>query len=1611
VPEVTRQKYRRTSDIKDLLIGEIVASKPKSKSLTNRKQLDEFLRKYAGDVPVEDMEGRPPDIMAQAAISHLDFGAVRKKGQPLLRVFNPTEKKNGYDSIFTIVEMINDDMPFLVDSVSAAITRHGLAIHVTVHPVLSVRRDSKGRMQEIVRKPNGGHNESFIRFNIDKETDRQVLNVLEHEIYRVLGDVRTAVADWPKMRGRMYEAITALQNGPSQADIELKDETEALLKWLVDDHFTFLGYREYKLHTRKDKIYLRPVDGSGLGILRSDDRGIRAVELTKEMRRYTRSKEGLVITKANSRSTIHRHSYLDYIGIKIYDVDGNAVGEKRFLGLFTSVAYSESPRNIPFLRLKIQRVIERSKIDPSGHRGKSLMHILDSFPRDELFQSSIQDLVRTTTGILNLQDRQRVRFFLRRDTFRRFYSCIVYIPREKYSTAIRRRVELILMEAFSGTSVDSSVQIGDSPLARVHLIVRTAPGDRPRISIREIEQVIADTAVSWRDKLRMELTDKFDQDVGLALFRKYGESFPVAYEEDIPPDIACLDVKRIDRMIEEDESRLFLLYHPAESRHKHLRFKTFQRDHTLYLSTALPILEDMGTDVHSERPYCMSVKGVGDFWIQDFSLHFEGVADLDIAEAAVRFQDCFRNVLAGNAENDGFNRLVLMAGLDWRQTALIRCYAKYLTQLGIPFSQNYMEDVLAAHPDLARNLVAQFEIQFDPSIKSRKRKQDLSGLRKTITRGVAGARNLDEDRILSAFSGAVSATLRTNYYQTSESGDHKPCISIKLDSRSLPEVPLPRPKFEIFVFSPKVEGVHLRGGDIARGGIRWSDRREDFRTEILGLMKAQVVKNTVIVPTGAKGGFVPKHLPEGDRETVMAEVISCYKTFICGLLDITDNIVEGKIVPPERVVRRDSDDPYLVVAADKGTATFSDIANGLSADYKFWLDDAFASGGSAGYDHKKMGITARGAWEAVRRHFREQGVNVQTDSITVVGIGDMSGDVFGNGMLLSKKIKLVAAFNHESIFIDPQPDTAGSFRERKRLFKLPRSRWSDYDEKMISKGGGIYSRQAKNIKLSSEVRKLLDTDETSVRPLELIRLILKMDVGLLWNGGIGTYVKASSESHADVGDKSNDNVRVNANELRCKVVGEGGNLGLTQLARIEFSLNGGRVNTDFIDNSAGVDISDREVNIKILLSAAARSKKLTRTKRNALLAEMTDEVAKLVLRNNYLQTQAISMMEATATERLDETARLITNLERTGLLDRDIEFLPDEAEIDERRQKNLGFTRPEFSVVLSYAKIDLYNGLIESAEGLEDFLTTDPQRYFPAVLRRRYADLIASHRLSPQILATLIANNIVNRMGPAFVKRVQQDTSVRSVTIARAYVVAREICQAGDILQTIESLDNEIPATVQETMMFEVSRILRHACYWLIEKYGDDLEIESTVELFKPGMSAIFGKALTIFMGSTRETRRKAVDDYIQLGVPKKLANRMAAIYLTRASLDITDLAISCKKDVVETAKLYAQLSDKLDIPWINRNIEALKVDGRWQAMARSNLREEIYQERRELAAILIRRPGTTIPKDAVDDWLRNNATAVEHFKAMIDEMKQRHEIDFATLSVAQQELRRLSAE
>jgi glutamate dehydrogenase len=1605
---VTTKSNRRSGDARQQIIDAILASRASSNSLKKQSDIKRYLQQYFANIPFEDLDGRSEPIMARVALDHLDFGATRRHGQAKLRIFNATEEDHGYTSAFTFVEMINDDMPFLVDSVSAAINRHRLAVHITVHPIIYTRRDKNGKLESITKADDGkAIPESFIRFAISRETDEKQLKLLRKEILKVLSDVRVTVRDWGAMRTRMRETSALLENGPKGVDPLLRTESQALLDWMADDHFTFLGYREYKLSKRGDRIFLNAVKGTGLGVLSREDGGHNSIELTEEMKRLTRSRDWLILTKANSRSTVHRSAFLDYVGVKIYDEAGNAIGERRFIGLLTSIAYSESPTKIPLLRHKVHKIFERAQVDAAGHRGKALLHIIETYPREEMFQSSVQDLTRTTIGILNLQDRQRVKLFLRRDTFRRFFSCLVFVPREKYTTAIRRKIEALLTDAFGGISVDSSVQISESALARVHIIVRTPDGERPRISIQKIEQRLAALVVTWSDRLRAVMLETYGQDEGEQLFRAYGHIFPAGFQEDTLPSEACSDIRAIDDMLHEGVPRSVDLYSADKLNEGDLRFIVYSVDKPIALSDALPIVEEMGSAVYTEHPHECRLDSGQSFWIQDFHLRHESGTSIDVEAVSERFEQCFMAVLAGEAENDGLNRLIVPAGLTWRQVTLLRCYAKHIQQLGVPFSQAYMEDVLVAHANLANSLVAQFEMQFDPSISKSRRTKELRTIQKKVERGLSKARNVDEDRILSAFAGGIAATLRTNYFLTDD-GQPKSSISIKLNPDKLPEVPLPKPKYEIFVYSPEVEGVHLRGGDIARGGLRWSDRREDFRTEVLGLMKAQVVKNTVIIPTGAKGGFFPKHAPVGDRKAIFDNGVHCYKTFIRGMLDLTDNVVDDKVVTPEGVIRLDGDDPYLVVAADKGTATFSDIANSLSAEYDFWLDDAFASGGSAGYDHKVMGITAKGAWEAVKRHFHEEGLNTQTEPFTVAGIGDMSGDVFGNGMLLSKKIQLLAAFNHRRIFLDPSPDMAASYKERLRLFRKAGSTWDDYDEKLISKGGGVFSRQAKTIRLSPEVRTMLDIQENSVQPDDLIRAILKMRVDLFWNGGIGTYVKASSEGHSDVGDRSNDALRINADELRCKVIGEGGNLGLTQRARVEFSLNGGRINTDFIDNSGGVDSSDREVNIKILLSMVTKQKGMSRKKRNELLASMTNDVANLVLRNNYLQTQAISMSEMLSAERLDEQARLIADLERMGELDRDLEFLPDEVEIEDRRARKQGLTRPELAVVLSYAKIDLYNGLIDSDDSLEDFLQIDPQRYFPDVLRRRYSDLIPVHRLSRQILATLIANDIVNRMGPSFVKRAQADTGASILTVARAYEVARIICRARPLLKEIEALDHVISAEAQMLMMFEVSRTLRHACYWLIENHGEGLDVVATVERLKAGMAKIYARSSSYVSKASQARIDNAKQEWLDMGVPEKLAGKIALLLLTRAAVDIVDLAAERKRDVIESARLYSAFNDALGLQWLHNSAEDLEVSGRWQAMARNNLREDFFGLRRQIGDMLLTKRGTRDSREVARRWLTKHEQDVQQFRRMTDEMKLREHIDFATLSVAAQELRNL---
>jgi glutamate dehydrogenase len=1235
------------------------------------------------------------------------------------------------------------------------------------------------------------------------------------------------------------------------------------------------------------------------------------------------------------------------------------------------------------------------------------VHALDTFPRDELFQATLPDLVRIVRGIVNLYERAQVRLFVRRDPFRRFYSCLVYVPRDRYNTQARKRIEKLALEAFGGVAIESQVTLSESVLARLHLLVRTPTGTDQGVEAVELERRIAQTVRTWQDQLKDALLDARGEAEALQLFRTWGDAFPAAYQEDMPFEAAVDDIALLEQVAARPGDLHMSMYRrEAQPPHK-VQFKLLRKDRPIPISDVLPTIENLGLKLISERPYDIGT-GPGAFWIQDFELEHPRGVTIDLATDAPRFMTTFAKVWTGEADNDGFNRLVLAADLGWRGAMVLRTYARWFVQLGLPLSQAYVEEALASNAAAAGHLLKLFVARFDPGIPASRRRRAEDTQRRALDRLLAGVARIDDDRILRAYIAAIEATLRTNYFRTDAAGEPRPFLALKLDPRRAAEVPLPKPMFEIFVHSPRVEGVHLRMGRVARGGLRWSDRREDFRTEILGLMRAQNVKNTVIVPVGAKGGFVPRRLPQ-NRDEAQQEGTACYRTFIRALLDVTDNVVGGKVIAPPGVVRYDGDDAYLVVAADKGTAKFSDVANAISEEYGFWLGDAFASGGSAGYDHKEMGITARGGWESVRRHFREFGRDTQSQHFTVAGIGDMSGDVFGNAMLLSPHIRLVAAFDHRHIFIDPAPDGAPSFAERKRLFALPRSSWEDYDARLISKGGGVHSRQQKSVPLSAEARALLGIEAPSAAPNDVIRAILRLPVDLLWNGGIGTYVKSADETHAEIGDRANDAVRVDGADLRCRVVGEGGNLGFSQRGRIEYALAGGRINTDFIDNSAGVNCSDVEVNLKILCNPLIVAGKLRRNARNRLLESMTDEVAELVLRNNYLQCLAISGLHETAAERIFELGHLLRSLERAGTLDRALEALPTDEEIVERHRKGQRLTRPELAMLLSYSKIWLSGRLNDTDIAEDPYLGAELTRYFPRPVQRRFPREIQKHQLRREIIVTAITNSLVNRMGPGFAVRTQEDTGADVGSIARAYSIAREITGMRELWADIEALDDKAPAALQYAMSHETMRLLRRLTYWVLRNHGTNLDIERAVSRLRPGIRELMSDLPDLIEGIEVDYYEKSLARFSADGVPASVARRVASLGAFHSSVDIVEVALARHAPVAQAARVYFGLGATIGLDWIRGEIERLPVEGHWQALARGTMREEAYLLQRRLADQVLSRGRAGDLAKRINAWLATRGAAHENVSRTVREMRTMGSADFPTLSVALQSVRQLA--
>jgi glutamate dehydrogenase len=1550
-----------------------------------------FVRLYYDHAAPEDVVPLDTADLYGSALAHLRFGERRPPGTAAARVYTPRVADHGWQSPHTAVEVVVDDMPFVVDSVRMELARHGLGIHRLVHPIID--------------------GVSYVHVEVDRQSDPAIDAEVQHDLLRVLDDVRAAVDDWHPMEAAMRAVAADLAADPPDIDVDPaeRDEVVAFLGWLADGNFTFLGYREYDLVVRDGVDALVPVADTGLGILRPRE-GESAdgfAKLPPAVRALARELELLNLTKANTPATVHRPSYLDYVGIKRFDDGGRVVGERRFLGLFTQGLYNESPRQIPLLRHKVRRLVERAGLPPGGHAEKDLTSILDTYPRDELVQAREAELYDTAIGILHLQERRRVRLFVRRDRFRRFFSCLVFLPRDRYNTTNRVEIQRILIEALHGERIEHEARVSESVLARLHLVVHVDPADDPRLdatALADLEQRLAAVVRNWSDDLRDRLVEEHGEEQGLARFRRYGSAFRAGYRAEHLPRVAVDDIDRLEALGDDDIG--MHLFRPLEASRGAARFKLYRSGGPVLVSDVLPLLEHLGVRVADQRPHVVRPEGGEPLWIYDFGLQCEHLDRLDTV--ATLFQEAFARVWRGEMEDDGFNRLVLLADLPWRDVSVLRAYAKYLRQAGTTFSPDYVESAVAAHPGIAAKLVALFHVRFGPvDIADDERAEHAAALVAEIESRLDDVASLDQDRILRSLLALVQATLRTNFHQrvAGPGSGPKAHLALKLDPRQVPDLPRPRPLYEIFVYSPSVEGVHLRGGPVARGGLRWSDRREDYRTEILGLMKAQMVKNAVIVPVGAKGGFVVKR-PPAARDELAAEVERCYRTFISGLLDVTDNRRGTEIVPPPDVVRYDGDDPYLVVAADKGTAAFSDVANDVAAGYGFWLGDAFASGGSAGYDHKRMGITARGAWESVERHFRELDLDVATTPFTVAGIGDMSGDVFGNGMLLSRQLRLVAAFNHLHVFLDPAPDPETSFVERQRLFELPRSTWADYDTSLLSEGGGIFPRTAKSIPLTPQVRSALGLpdDVEALPPNEVVRAILRAPVDLLWNGGIGTYVKASGETNADAGDKANDGVRVSAPELRCRVVGEGGNLGLTQRARIELARAGVRVNTDAIDNSAGVDCSDHEVNIKILVDALVAGGDLTAKQRDALLTEMTDEVAELVLADNERQTQALTNAVAQAHSLVDVHARYTRWLENEGGLDRALEFLPTDEEYSERKAHGEGLTAPEFAVLLAYTKNTLQQRLLETDLPDDPFLARQLAAYFPHALRERFPEQIEAHRLRREIVATSVVSEMVDHQGITYAYRLTDETGAHPADTARAFVVAREVFDMPGLWDAVRALDNVVDAATQTRLLLEGRKLVERSTRWMLRHRRPPLDVTATVDRLAAGVHVVAGLVPGVLPVDAQAVHAAVAASFVADGVPVPLAGRVAGFDELFSALDIVEVAVLTHDHPVEqVAATYFALEERLQLRWLRARINDLPRDNRWQTLARLALRDDLYGQLRDVTAAVL-------AVEDVETWFERKAAVVARCAQVLADIRAAGTYDLATLSVALRETHALVA-
>lgn len=1580
-----------------------------------------FIRELYKFTPAEELNKRDHKSRYMSAISVFRFLNEKPHNDYKIRVFNPTIEKDGWESPYTHIEMINDDMPFLVDSLSEEVNRHAIRIVDLFHPVIKVARNEYGILQSIAgSNDNKGKLESVVQMQIARISNKQCLS-LEKDLQEVLNYVKVSVQDWEDVLRKVSYVITEVNAASefllhSLDDLHKKQgrdnalEIQEFLQWIKGGNFVFLGYVE---HNKVAKI----VKGSNLGILKLDETIVSPRDWSNvEKNPFLSKNQGLLeISKANRKSPVHRPAYMDYIGIKKLDENGEVVGEHSFIGLFTSSVYYQSIKDVPLIRKKLEWIHKKSGFSSGGHSGKALAAILEDFPRDELLQSTEQQLFDTAMGIVLLSTQPKVRIFFRKDEFERFVSCIAFIPREVMSTNLRLKIEEILTCELNGEISNYYTQITESNMARLQFIVKTQAGKLPKYDEAKIEQKVVNAARVWTDDLRGDLCRRAGEERGEELFEKYKDGFSVSYHNRFSVEDAYYDILRMEKLLKERVVS-FDIYESLEGTEEIFEFKIYTLDEQIKLSRIMPILENMGLSTLDEHTYIVKPaksapqSADSEVWIHRFRFVVSGLKKPKLSQIKANFEESIYKTWCGLVQNDQLNKLILLSNLQWRDVDILRAYCKYLQQSGFSYSLEYVQNALCNHRDIVKLLVELFSSRFDPEYKEDRevaRKKIFSAIDTSLSK----VSNLAEDRIIRAIAELINATKRTNYYQKDVEGNLKEYLSFKFASAEISWLPQPKPYAEIFVYSSRVEGIHLRGGKVARGGLRWSDRHEDFRTEVLGLMKAQMTKNSVIIPVGSKGGFVLKKAPtEGGREAILAEGIECYKTFLRGLLDVTDNIVAGKIKHPKNVVRHDGHDAYLVVAADKGTATFSDIANSVSAEYNFWLGDAFASGGSVGYDHKKMAITAKGGWISVQRHFREIGIDVDKEDFTVIGIGDMAGDVFGNGMLRSKHTKLVGAFNHMHIFLDPTPDAAKSFKERERLYNLPRSSWADYDSKLISTGGGVFARSEKSIKLSKQVKELLQIDFDSATPDELIKYMLKAPVGLLWNGGIGTYVKSKRESNENVGDKTNDVLRINGGDLRAKIVGEGGNLGFTQLGRIEYAQKGGRLNTDAIDNSAGVDCSDHEVNIKIVLSEAVASGNLTLANRNKLLESMTENVAELVLRDNRLQTQAITIAELQGTAIIEILGRMMTFLEKQGHLNRTIEYLPDAEEIARRNAEGKGLTRPELSVILAYSKIVLYDNLLGSNLPDDDYYMDDLIRYFPEQLQTKFIKEIENNPLRREIIATSVTNSILNRIGSALFFHIQEDTGVAHCDIARAYTVARDVFGLRELWDDVAACKG-LKVEQQQELFMEIQNIVERSTLWFIKNYPQPLKVTKAVNDFASGVQELSNSLTKIMPKAVKETYEAKLNRYKSSGIDEKLAHKIAVLDALSSACDIVQVARQANLSLSVAGTLYFELGAALNLSWIIGALQKINPHNYWEKISIQSLVDEIYQQQRRLTSEAIKH----LSKDnkssvAIESWRENNVKQISRYNGFIDDLKTNEDPDISMVIIAIRKLKEISA-